>query len=43
MRGFLMPKQRREMTTLLITQGGDDSYTALISGNKEKKNPRRAK
>lgn len=42
--GFLMLRQkRRETTTLLIIQESDDSYTALISGEKEKKNPRRAK
>lgn len=42
--GFLMLRQkRRETTTLLIIQESVDSYTALISGEKEKKNPRREK
>lgn len=36
--GFLMLRQkRRGTTTLLIIQECDDSYTALISGEKEKK------
>lgn len=37
----MLRQRRRETTALLMIQECDDSYTALISGKKEGKNPRK--